>query len=355
MKQIYIWGTGCSAADLIRANGLQGRITGFIESRPGKASFLDLPVRTPQQMTETPYDLILVAANAAEEIFRLCCELKLDRERIIFTKNHNRIADLNLSYGCAEGVLKEAYLKELQSSSVIIREPYRESASAGEYLAGGEDISAGEHASAGIRNGRKRNDLQEQDYVRVKTLEMTARQLREMKIAGDAAELGVYKGRFARLINEFMPDRSLYLFDTFEGFDEEEGLKAKEASICGDAFLEAHRDTGAETVLRHMAYPEKAVIRKGLFPETAKGLEDHRFAFVSLDADLEDSTYEGLSFFVPRMSPGGVIFLHDYNSVNLSGVRAALDRYDEHYVRIHGEHIRRVHVCDVNGTLILCF
>lgn len=40
------------------------------------------------------------------------------------------------------------------------------------------------------------------------------------KLDGDVAECGVFKGGFAGFINEYFPDRELYLCDTFSGFDE---------------------------------------------------------------------------------------------------------------------------------------
>ena len=36
---------------------------------------------------------------------------------------------------------------------------------------------------------------------------------------GECAEAGVFEGDFAKWINQYFPDRKLYLFDTFEGFD----------------------------------------------------------------------------------------------------------------------------------------
>jgi len=53
---------------------------------------------------------------------------------------------------------------------------------------------------------------------------------------------------------------------------------------------------------------------KGYFPDTAKGLEDERFAFVMLDLDLFAPTMAGLEFFYDRMTPGGYLFLHDFNN-----------------------------------------
>ena len=61
-----------------------------------------------------------------------------------------------------------------------------------------------------------------------------------------------------------------------------------------------------------MRYRENVIIKKGLFPASAKEI-DEKFAFVSLDMDLFNPIFEGLEFFWPKMSPGGVIFVHDYD------------------------------------------
>src|SRR5690554_2814099 len=60
------------------------------------------------------------------------------------------------------------------------------------------------------------------DYVRVSTVELIAREVRERNIQGSVAELGVYKGDFSKLISEIFPDRKIYLFDTFEGFSQDD-------------------------------------------------------------------------------------------------------------------------------------
>ena len=57
------------------------------------------------------------------------------------------------------------------------------------------------------------------DYVKVGILELCAREIYSRKIEGSVAELGVYQGGFAKYINQAFPNKKLYLFDTFTGFD----------------------------------------------------------------------------------------------------------------------------------------
>lgn len=165
-------------------------------------------------------------------------------------------------------------------------------------------------------------------------------------LPGAAAELGVYRGDFARVINRLMPGRILYLFDTFEGFDprdigvEQEGGYSR--ARTGD-----FSDTDPTSILSRMTAPEQVVIRKGYFPETARGLEE-TFAFVSLDADLYEPTLNGLNWFYPRTLPGGVILIHDYHNPRFSGVRAAVDAYE----REHGP-LLLLPVGDLHGSVML--
>jgi O-methyltransferase len=76
-----------------------------------------------------------------------------------------------------------------------------------------------------------------------------------------------------------------------------------------------------------MAHPEQCVIRRGAFPGTAVGLEDVNFAFCSIDVDLFHPTMSGVEFFYRRLSPGGYLFIHDYNNHHFRGVRAALQQF----------------------------
>ncbi len=111
------------------------------------------------------------------------------------------------------------------------------------------------------------------------------------KLAGAAAEVGVFKGATAKLILEALPNKTLHLCDTFEGLpDSQDGLD------------------------------------KGYFPrDTAHEIEHERFAFVHLDVDYYDGTLGALEFFWPRMVTGGVVLTHDY--VWLPGPTKAFDDF----------------------------
>lgn len=159
--------------------------------------------------------------------------------------------------------------------------------------------------------------------VRITALEATAKEIYRNNVGGQLAELGVYRGEFSKFIARFMPDRTLYLFDTFEGFDDRDNGENDSEEIFSDPCgVWNFRGTSAETALETIGFHVDTVVRKGYFPETSRGLEDEKFAFVSIDVDLYEPTKAGLDFFWPRLSAGGYIFVHDF--AELKGVRKAV-------------------------------
>lgn len=143
------------------------------------------------------------------------------------------------------------------------------------------------------------------DPVRYGTIYLALRQVFENRVTGEMAECGVYKGTTSKFLHEIFPDRKLYLFDTFRGFDPRDS---------GGALDDRFNDTSEEIVLANIGDTSNVVVRKGYFPETAEGLEGEHFCFVMIDFDKYEPTLAALKFFYPRVTGGGFIFVHDYNS-----------------------------------------
>lgn len=172
---------------------------------------------------------------------------------------------------------------------------------------------------------RKRNiDRNYFDYIRLSTLELVSHEIDKKNIEGSVAELGVYKGKFAKYINQYFPKRTFYLFDTFEGFDNRDVVAEKENKFSTGE--QDFSDTSVESVLKLMPYPEKCIPVKGFFPESAKNIEA-TFVFVSIDTDLYEPIYNGLFFFYPKLVSGGYIFIHDFNNDNYKGSRKAVEQF----------------------------
>lgn len=182
------------------------------------------------------------------------------------------------------------------------------------------------------------------DHIRYSILQLCISEIKQQNIDGNLAELGVYKGDFAKRINFLLPDKKLYLFDTFEGFDKRD--TTKEVTQKYSSGQQDFSDTSEALVLSKMKKPENCIVRKGFFPDTAKGL-DEIFAFVSIDADLYEPIYAGLQYFYPRLSKGGYIFIHDFSNDEYKGAREAVIRFTKE------ENISFVPVSDSCGTAII--
>jgi O-methyltransferase len=163
------------------------------------------------------------------------------------------------------------------------------------------------------------------DYVRFSSLELIADEINKKGIIGCVAELGVYKGDFAQHINESFPDRKLYLYDTFSGFDERD-LKTENEKGYSSAKRKDFFYENIEEILKKMRYRENCIIKKGYFPETTEGVNE-KYVFVSIDVDLYDPTYNGLYYFYERLERGGYIFVHDYNNGMFNGVKNAVQKF----------------------------
>ena len=106
-------------------------------------------------------------------------------------------------------------------------------------------------------------------------------------------------------------------------------------------------ETTEDAVCNIMPYSQNIVLHKGFFPDTFSGCENDTYAFLSLDVDLYAPTAAALPLFWSRMSTGGVIIVHDYNSTQFTGARKAVQEF------CAKENIYPIPICDLHGSVLL--
>ena len=74
------------------------------------------------------------------------------------------------------------------------------------------------------------------DLARLVMFVENARLIEREGIPGSLAELGVYRGTTAKVLHELLPGRTLWLFDTFEGFDARDLAHERQAKRGGFRF-----------------------------------------------------------------------------------------------------------------------
>lgn len=300
MNKIVIFGIGSSYEDF-KANYMSNEIdiVGYADNDSTKQGkyFNQQLVLAPEEICNCDFDYVIVTSKHCDEIEKQLVLLGIEKSKIV---KYNSECSKTIGRSLNEDICK---LREILCDNNI------------------ESLYPCNMRSLGRARRLKHYDEYE-DYVRISSLELAAEEIYSKNIQGCVAELGVYRGEFASIINKVFPDRKIYLFDTFEGFsnldieidDEMNYSKSKNTDFS---------NTSVQVVIDNMEYPDQCIVRKGLFPETAVGIEE-QFVFVSIDADLYRPIYEGLQFFYPRMAEGGYIFIHDYNNIRFKGVKKAV-------------------------------
>lgn len=162
-------------------------------------------------------------------------------------------------------------------------------------------------------------------------------------IAGDFVECGVWRGGGAMmmastLLRSGAADRTIYLYDTFEGMSEpteaDKDLHGNDARHVWKRLRDAQGRSGwcvgdIEDVERNLGLTgyarERIVLVKGKVEETIPATVPERIAVLHLDTDWFESTYHEFVHLYPLLSSGGVLILDDYG--HWKGAREATDRY----------------------------
>lgn len=336
MSKIILWGIGQRTKEYMRMGFFeQCDIIGFGCTEKRQEAFMGRPVFSLAEVynMQNQLDYIVISNEFYEEIIEECISKGIDVDKIVITDNipvnpyrkyYKRVKQL--SSDLYEILEKSPYILVKSNEYDLIDREMR------------------------MKTGKYSRSIYMQDYFRFRTLELVVNDMKRKKVEGALAELGVFKGHFSSLMNEHFSDRKIYLFDTFEGFGKEELSEELQKGRCDERFVEWHKDTSVDLALNNLPFPQQAVICKGLFPASVtEEAKNEKYALVSLDVDFEESMYQGLKFFYPRLSDGGYIFMHDYNTFYLEGIKFAVERYEKE------QNIRLccVPIADRAGTLII--
>ena len=142
------------------------------------------------------------------------------------------------------------------------------------------------------------------------------------RIAGDIAEIGVFRGGTAKLLAKTSAPagKTVHLFDTFAGMP------------AVDAGADLHQagdfaSTSIEAVQAYLHDCSNVCFYKGVFPSTAQPIEQRMFALVHIDVDIYTSVLSCCAFFYPRMERGGMMIFDDYGFWSCPGAKKAVDEF----------------------------
>jgi hypothetical protein len=171
-------------------------------------------------------------------------------------------------------------------------------------------------------------------FKRLDNIRLCAEQVLRIGIPGDFIEAGVWRGGASIYMKAILTahgesERRLWLADSFEGIpspDAERYPVDAGNELWSDPVLEVPLATVRDNFGRYGLLDERVCFVEGRFRDTLPKLRNETFALVRLDADLYESTMDGLVNLYPRLSPGGYIIIDDYGD-RAWGCRQAVDDY----------------------------
>jgi hypothetical protein len=179
---------------------------------------------------------------------------------------------------------------------------------------------------------------------------------RTRHVPGDLAECGVFRGAslvpMAIHLRQTAPERHLFGFDSFQGFDNsilrDIGMGGPPE---GNKRVGGFRETSHELVLNKLRRfrVENVTLIPGYFRESLAQCADRRFSFVHLDIGIYEAYKECLEFFYLRLNRDGIILLNDYDKPRWPGCTKAVDEFltgmPEKLQQIEIDHHRKFYIC----------
>ena len=169
---------------------------------------------------------------------------------------------------------------------------------------------------------------------RVKALSESLLSVINTNVPGHLVECGTWRGGLAALmlhyVNLYKLDKSIYIYDTFEGMPE------PGANDCGTSKRMYEENKGdwcragvevVRSVLQQVdpSFSDVCYLFKGKVEDTLDIVAPLTIALARLDTDWYDSTKKELEVLYPRVQPGGYVLIDDYT--DWSGCRQAVDEY----------------------------
>ena len=170
-------------------------------------------------------------------------------------------------------------------------------------------------------------------YDRLFTLWQAAANVAHLQAA--AAEVGTFRGGSAALLAQALSrlggrDPELHVVDTFEGH--------LDATLSGHDPEEQRgkfRGVSEEEVRAFLSAFPGVHVHVGDGPAVIAGWPERQYALAHLDVDLYQPSLACLQYFGPRLLPGGVIVVDDYDAPTCPGVRVAVQEFLAHSSGFH--------------------
>jgi len=152
----------------------------------------------------------------------------------------------------------------------------------------------------------------------------------DANVDGDIVELGCYKGltslEIQRLLTHHKSLKRLFLYDSFAGLPPK---VMQDASPAGIQFKAGELPASKKEVTRvfKQAGLTMPIIKKAWFSDLSSEDLPPSIAFAFLDGDFYESITDSLKLVWPRLMPGAVVMVDDYQNEALPGAQKAVTEW----------------------------
>jgi O-methyltransferase len=149
-------------------------------------------------------------------------------------------------------------------------------------------------------------------------------------VEGDVIEMGCYVGTttlfLRRLLLSYKSDKILHAYDSFAGLPPK---TTEDESPAGEQFKAGELYAQRSVFIRNFkqAGLPLPVMHKGWFSELTSDDMPVKISFAFLDGDFYDSIHDSLKLVWPRLTPGAIVVVDDYQSEALPGAKRAVDEW----------------------------
>lgn len=156
-------------------------------------------------------------------------------------------------------------------------------------------------------------------------------------LPGEFWEMGVYLGGSASLIGKLGPNKTLRLFDSFEGVSVPCDKDIPILTVPGNDPPMWPGEWHGDEKRAILVIGRACTIHKGWIPDTFEQVPaDAKVAFAHVDVDLFEPTKASLEFILPRLSPGGIIVVDDFDYARHPGIRTAVEELLPSWPKLKG-------------------
>ena len=136
-----------------------------------------------------------------------------------------------------------------------------------------------------------------------------------LKLDGDFVECGVdtaiLSGAIWKMLDFAKQDRQFFLFDTFNGVPDVEGMSASEKWFKKYHNKHKYSDTFEFITAKTSEYPNVKIVR-GFLPDTLGAVSGRKIAYLSMDLNNAPSEKAVIEKLWDQLVPGAIVVLDDY-------------------------------------------